>query len=168
MTRMDRLIGHQFRIRPFKELTIPYQLAMTYYMAIDGEAWDLTCDCLTARLDAEILKRELISVRKRYGETLFGTALIPTKRLIEAVLQDEYIAQNYPNQEAYLADLLNNWEVPEHPRTQRRPVILSSSDEETLQDGWHRFNCYVRDKHRTIPAIFYPKPRHLRAVGIRQ
>ena len=46
MTRMDRLIGHQFRIRPFKELTIPYQLAMTYYMAIDGEAWDLTCDCL--------------------------------------------------------------------------------------------------------------------------
>ncbi len=165
MTRMDRLIGQQFRIRPFRELPIPYQLAMTYYMAIDGEAWNLTCDYTEARLDKEVLRRELINVRKRYGDTLFGTALISTKRLVQAVFQDEYLGQAYPDWKAYQAGFTRNCSIPRHPRTQRWPVILSSFEDETLQDGWHRFNSYVRDGHKRIPAIFYPKRRHLRLKG---
>jgi hypothetical protein len=40
-------------------------------------------------------------------------------------------------------------------------VILSSSDDETLQDGWHRLHSYVRAGHADIPAVFYPEQRHL-------
>jgi hypothetical protein len=35
------------------------------------------------------------------------------------------------------------------------PVIISSDSEDTLQDGWHRFHCYIAKGVKFIPALYF-------------
>jgi hypothetical protein len=47
-----------------------------------------------------------------------------------------------------------------YPIEDRWPVIMSPFEDETFQDGWHRFHIYVANGHPDIPVIFYPENWH--------
>jgi hypothetical protein len=87
--------------------------------------------------------------------------------VLAAVIQDPEIAGYWADWKSYHDGYCapHAGGVPDHPRTNRWPVILSSTNEETLQDGWHRLHCYVRQRARLIPAVRYPKPHHAAKLG---
>ena len=89
--RTDALVWpNPGRVMTFRELPEPAQLALTHYMAIDGEAWEIpeggktytrvdrdhyrddqTGKVLTA---AACLKRDLLKGIEKYGDEKFGYA----------------------------------------------------------------------------------------------
>lgn len=46
--------------------------------------------------------------------------------------------------------------MPDHPTAALWPVILSSTPDETLQDGWHRLHDYYRKGIEMVPAVYFP------------
>jgi hypothetical protein len=179
--RFDHLlIDNGFEIKPFRELELPYQMAMAHYMAIDGEAWITATldDALGAALSKPLSDKRLFATRvavleyalpsivSEYGDTEFGTLEMPTEDVAREIVKDPTFVESNPEAtfETYMASLRKKCRVhpayPNHSDTGRWPVIWSSEADETLQDGWHRFQSYAQSGHETTPIIFYPRPRH--------
>ena len=155
MSRMENLIGDHFCIHQFRTLPLSHQLAIAWYMAIDGQAWDCFIDeNIRDEGEAKVaLMAAMPNYVREYGDTLWGAVDLPVDRVKMAVMADEDISSSFHSWDDYAV-----WygDVPEHGPENRWPVILSSSDYETLQDGWHRLHSYIRAGHTDIPAVFYP------------
>jgi len=128
-------------------------------MAVDGEAWELPKK-YAHTVSFKTIKRDFTSMLpffvKEHGSEMFGYVEIPIEDLIEAVMHDEEIGEQFQTFEDYHDWYLSQGHMPRHGPRGRWPVILSSFDEETLQDGWHRFHHYIRQGARMIPAVYYP------------
>jgi hypothetical protein len=151
------------KVMPFRDLPIPAQLAIAHYMAIDGEAWGFPEG--TANWSVSSVKKELPAMlpyfRKVYGGQRFGYVMIPMEALKESILKDQWLTEDvgiFPSYEVYDEHVHSQagFRPTEHPTTQRWPVILSSENEETLQDGWHRLHAYYHQGAKLIPAVYYP------------
>jgi hypothetical protein len=160
-------------IMPFRSLSIPAQLALIQYMSIDGEAWDTSAamdnDIYEYQLQfrnhydspkankawADILRKHRLSFIEEHGGEEFGYVTIPTASLIESVMQDaDFAAESFEqHHQWYMHHCLKHSAVD----PEAWPVILSSFGDETLQDGWSRFNSYVERRLALCPAIFYPR-----------
>jgi hypothetical protein len=167
-----------FEIIPFRDLPREHQMAMAWYMAIDGEAWEGVIDWNGINMPGDpdtitieerdsfnrrVLEEHLDQFIATYGDVEFGIATWPTNRIIESIYgdddkpgEDETLAAVY----AYYQEPITGYHVVEYPKEKRWPVIMSGLDEETLQDGWHRFKIYASNGHQDIPVMFYPKEWH--------
>lgn len=163
-TRNKRLI-RRFggRMMPFRELPVPAQLAIAWYMAVDGEAWELPPQFVPYHVSVQKITREFRSMlpwfRKEYGSKRFGYVEIPTDVLTDEVMEDVWMAEDLPPMrdfEEYHRWYVGQKHMPDHPATGRWPVILSGFEDETLQDGWHRLHDYYRKGAEMIPAVYYP------------
>ena len=159
--RLDQLLGDSYQLLAFHELSPEYQLAIAHYMAIDGEAWDCLFSEEIARIQSPVaaLRDALRTYVCEYGDTRWGLVELPADSLKAAIMADIEIKSDFETWDAYAAWYCKGV-VPTHPLSERWPVILSSDDEETLRDGWHRCHCYMRRGDSTIPAVFYPEKRH--------
>jgi len=159
--RLDSLIADDYTLQRFADLPTPYQMAIVWFMAVDGEAWDgvdlssLPCDDLKPEL-TELLPKYV----EFYGDTLFGSAFLSATAIQDAVMCDPEISEAFSGWEEYHLWYLAGG-APKHPERDRWPVILSDDDMETLRDGWHRFHSYVRDGAVGIPTVFFPEDHHL-------
>ena len=165
---LDQLLAGKYSIRPYSELTRPYQLALAHYMAVDGEAWDNFLVLPSTRNTQEVICRALNLALpqyvKQYGQVKFGIAKLTSRAVIKSVAATPEIAEDFEDWKAYHKWYCSQGGAVDHPRRNRWPVILSNTDDETLRDGWHRLHCYVSQGARNLPAVFYPHPHHLRSV----
>lgn len=159
--RRDSLIGNQYTVKRFADLSVPEQLAIVMFLAVDGAAWErVNLSALPFdNVEAE-LKGVLPQFAELYGSTLFGTVTLGAEAMQKAVMSDPEISEDFSCWDEYHAAYLSGG-APKHPETDRWPVILSSDDSETIQDGWHRFHSYLRDGATEVPAVFFPSDHHL-------
>jgi hypothetical protein len=159
-------------VLPYRDLPRPHQLAIAHYMSIDGEAWDFVNDNWRNHpfwkknnpshkdrdeYDAYIYRVMLRNVSHfvdQYGKVKFGVVEIPTD-----IMSVEILKNGWPGPLVNTVSLYREWiqkhtTIPNHPKTKRWPVILDSTDQ-LLQDGWHRFHCYLLRGDKTIPAVYY-------------
>lgn len=169
----------------FRDMPRPYQYAMIYYMAIDGEAWELFEDVSNEKLNQlekhygrgneefwiEVNKEHKKNIAKtlsqyieKYGDEEFWIGEIPTQDAIKYVVQfddeDEITEEWYEprNKENPLYGYHEN-----HPKENRWPCIINTTFEDGKnyggfwQDGWHRFTTYTYQGAKMIPAIAYPE-----------
>lgn len=157
LSKRNRALVREFggRVMAFRSLPRPAQLSIAHYMAIDGEAWGLPDDYAPHTVSVQKFPSMLPFFIKKHGSKKFGYIEIPTDVLIDMVMQDEGM-DRFGNFEEYHRWYVSQGHMPEHAPRSRWPVILSSEDDETLQDGWHRFHDYVRQGARMIPAVYYP------------
>lgn len=142
---------HGGKVLPFRKLSIPAQAAMAFYMSVDGTAWD----------QPSTLDRDIVEVlpwyRRQYGSDRFGYVELPTKEVVSAIWDvHEDLREEYGSIQEWVEWYRSHGDVPDHPENSRWPVILSSIEDEFLQDGWHRFSDYLRKGAKVIPAIYYP------------
>jgi hypothetical protein len=132
-------------------------------MAIDGEAWQFPEG--TENWSVVKVKKELPSdlpyFRGKYGTKRFGYVRIPMEALQESILKDPWLVSDvraFGSYEEYDEWLHGQpgFRTTKQPTTNRWPVILSSTDDETLQDGWHRLHAYYHQGAEMIPALYYP------------
>lgn len=81
----------------------------------------------------------------------YGLVNIPMERMIESIMEDEEIEENFETFEEYHQAYTDG--KPMTGYDQVWPVILSDFNDETLQDGWHRFHAYYQRGLKTVPAI---------------
>lgn len=174
--RIAPLVAGRGRIYRFRDLPRPAQFAIIHYMSVDGEAWVHPTDLPgSPQVDwweadhkwrsrdrrvlapVEVYGALLDKYVARYGDTEWGYAEIPMVDLATSVMQDQDIA-DWGEFDHY-RDWYARQGVPRHPATNRWPVILSSKgdQEETLQDGWHRFHSYYRSGAQVVPAVWFPE-----------
>ena len=174
--------NHKGQLVKFRDLPLEAKLAVAYYMALDGEAWNAPDTLYAAYRKANDYGREhnwkgkqfdtLTKAAKQlfidtidhfvrdYGDEEFGyVAAVPIRTLIESCMKDRELAQDWNGLEGWKP--YHKWYIgrgSKHAATSDLwPVILSCFPDETLQDGWTRFHQYV-DRHlETCPAIFYPR-----------
>lgn len=176
MTRTDELLGGDYEIVAFRDLPQEHRLAMAWYMAVDGEAWadvfeDLPedADCPDIGEDRDgwaafwlaALRERMPRIDDMHGDVEFGMATVPMDRMVAAIEADPDMAQEGVT--SYRDTVMSRDGSVAHGTAARWPVILSTSDDETLQDGWHRMASYVRSGCSDVPCLFYPEERHLRA-----
>jgi hypothetical protein len=156
----------------FKNLPPECQLALIHYMAIDGEAWDgpekmydafrkahahtFGSDEYNKAMDkaCKKVKDSLPHFVKNYGEVVFGyIERLDLKELIAQVMTDDDLTEQ--TWEEY-----HKWYMSKGTKHQARsnlyPVILSSWNGETLEDGWNRFHHYAERNLSYFPAIWFP------------
>lgn len=173
-----KLFEQGFDLVAFKDLPPEHQMAMAWYMAVDGEAWDDVIDWDSIKFPKgignsddprwhetrkQVVADNMQSFIEKYGDREFGIATWPAKDLVTSVAGDDFAKE-----EGYSFDRLwanyqkpvENYFVTSHPKDRLWPVIMSNHDDETLQDGWHRFHLYVANGHEDIPVIFYPEAWH--------
>jgi hypothetical protein len=155
--RLIREFGGE--VMPYRDLPRPAQLAMAWYMAVDGEAWELPPEYPPYVTGLREIKKNFSGMLswfvKTYGKRKFGYVEIPADVLIESIMEDPEIKEQFKGFEDYHRWYVRQGHMPDHESRNRWPVILSHDDEETLQDGWHRFHEYVRQGARVIPALYY-------------
>lgn len=166
--RMDTLIGDRYSILRFADLPTHCQIAMAWYAVMECSEWQEVAvpDWATDEQAKAGLALLLPKYIELYGEELFGIVTLSADALISSVMQDEDIAGGYASWDEYHASYIGGGDVPEHPKADRWPVLLSYDNYETLWDGWHRFHSYVRDGATEILAIFNPEKHHLDARRI--
>jgi hypothetical protein len=170
--RLNRLLLGRYRIVPYAELPEPYQLALAYWMCIDGEAWDPKFDAATteaicpayehARSGSaavkDALRKSLPGLVRRYGRKLFGVAEIPPSALLETLACDANFLEEGGTLTGFGGEPVA---ADAHPATNRWPVILSATGPELMEDGWHRLGCYVHRGDETLPVVFFPTPKQI-------
>lgn len=166
MSRMDVLIGQAYQLVAYRDLSVPCQLAIAQFLAIDGDAWEPFFDVrkLEEGNTGPALMASLPEYVRVYGDTLVGVIDLPAQRIKQAVMADPDLATSYSSWEDYTASYCAGGDVPHYGVENRWPVILSSDDYETLLDGWHRLHSYMRAGFASIPAIFFPGERHISAL----
>lgn len=103
---------------------------------------------------------------KQYGDHVFprdepvGSVRIPMAALVRSVMRDDEIREGYASfadyHRAYMGAALRDEKKRIVDKTSDRwPVILSGTDDQTFEDGWHRFHVYYDRKLKKIPAIFF-------------
>lgn len=146
-------------VMPFRDLPRPAQYAMAWYMAIDGEAWEMPPEFPPYEVTFQKIKRDFSKTLpffiEKYGDKKFGYVEIPTPVMTKAIMEGEEIRDQFKEFSDYHRWYLKHGPMPRHERRNRWPVILSSFEDETLQDGWHRFHDYVRQGAEVIPALYY-------------
>jgi len=152
------------RVMAFRNLPIPAQLAMAWYMAVDGEAWELPPEQVSDETSLLEITRDFSEMLpwfiKKYGSKRFGYVEIPMEVLTKQVMRDQWMKEDMPNLKDF--EQYHRWYVrqggmPDHPLTDLWPVILSTNyEEETLEDGWHRLHDYYRKGVEIVPAVYFP------------
>lgn len=164
------------QILSFEELPEEAQLALARYMSLDGEAWEVP-PALEAEFDeigmnfgynhpegrqqtAAALRDAIPSYIARYGDFEIGYhPCIPTEKLMNAMmiqLEEDPMVPPMTLEEFHEWYLNSSGVIEEHDVTKPLwPVILSSFDDEVLQDGAHRFHHYVNMGVSCIPALYY-------------
>lgn len=166
--RMNALVANAYSIQPFAELPLPYQLAIVQYLAVECGVWN---EVALWHYSEAFLKSSLAELLPAFvevhGEELFGTVRLGVSQLTEAVMEDEEISDSHASWDDYHAWYASCDDMPSYPSTERWPVFLSASDDETIRDGWHRLHSYVRDGAKVIPAVFIPTAQHVSSGGIK-
>lgn len=165
MNNFELIDSSGFEIVAFRDLSLPYQLALAYYMSVDGDAWDLFAKLPKRSNDNDILRHALTSAMplyvEHYGDIKFGISLIPSDAFAKAYV--EYHLENaFGSWDEYM-ESASNFLGPKHSTTDRWPVILSSDEDEILQDGHNRAHCYLNAGQTDIPAVFFPSQAQLRS-----
>jgi hypothetical protein len=168
------------KIMRYRDLTRPYQLAIGYYMSIDGDVWDFVNDNWRnhrfwykenpSNKDREEFDRYVFRVMvrsiplfiKEYGGNKFGVGEFPTEILIKRIIDCGWPSAEINTIESYKDWVKKNTGIPGHPKRNRWPVILDSYDDSYdneannfLQDGFHRMHCYLLRGDKTIPFVYY-------------
>jgi hypothetical protein len=162
-------------LAPFGKLPRTAKMAMVQYMAIDGEAWDLSPkldDDTTQHLRNYRTNLHSLEATAAWNKLLQGNLLfyldkyhdfdmgfipaLPMQELIDEVTRDAEIRLDYKDWDTY-----HKWYMslePKHlaPSEEPWPVILSSFPDETLQDGWTRFHQYAQQGRTHCPALWFP------------
>ena len=183
----DLIRDHCGVVMPFSQLPAAAQLAMAYYMSVNGEAWELQAEVEEAyfncsqqwqarSIEAESMGETAIGEHdaiyrpakvaftaalpffvENYGGREFGLVTVPIAALIAAHLQLHREDDDFPGDfDAYHAWFLNHCGTEDHGDSVW-PVILDSTGDALLQDGWHRFHSYVERKLEQIPCLYYPR-----------
>ena len=142
------------------------QCALAWYMSVDGEGWEVPEICRVGAppIDFTDAVRQGAYDAHRNERIGFhpGISVVDLKK---AVMLDCDM-QDYPHQnfEQYHERYLNIARPVDHDVTKPLwPIVLASVPKneddahyfETLQDGWHRFHCYVRKGVQKIPALYF-------------
>lgn len=182
MNRNERLARkHNAKVMAFRDLPAEARYSLIFYMAVGGEAWDISPELEQAwskglkkyRKDNPKYWDKIDSIAKRvlktskgmqfyldkYGDEKFGYANIPTSALKEAYMKAEWGADSFGCNWKDFKDYSNwykeNQDCPKHSPKNKWPCILSTHSEELLEDGWHRFHRYIELGCRKIPCLFY-------------
>lgn len=153
----DMIMRNHGHIMRYDQLDVGAQKAVAWYMAVDGEAWEIP-PRLAKWFDfkrivgSKQISRYLAYYRKNYGMCRFGRADITTEDLLRVMTPyavknglAENMLEHFKSSSSYhQADDKIPW-----------PVILAA-DEEIIQDGWNRLTCYVQRGMEKIPAVWYP------------
>lgn len=154
-----------YKIKRFSDLPESHMMAIVWYMACDGGAWDVLGDIEDAPmgdcLEAARLAREALPLYvEQYGDVEFGVATAPSGLFKDAMMADPEIADEFSSWDGYAAWYAKHRDVPNHSAENRWPAILSDHDDEIIQDGSHRIHSYLAAGHVDVPLIFYPEERH--------
>lgn len=177
-TKVKLISRNKGEVLKYRDLPKEAQLAIAQYMAVDGEAWlfedtvlfegleDRPVGCSPAdslRIQdrnqnkiAGQIEEILPTIIERKGDSEFGIVDVLTKELIREMWgTNSLLVEEYDTFEEY-----HEWFVSSDSGYMRDnptwPVILSSFDDELLQDGWHRFHSYVKIGAEKITCIWYP------------
>ena len=131
------------RIFEYRDLPLEAQVAIHHYMAADGCFWN------TDSTEASV---------ELYGNMKFGFVMVPMHVLQEEVMKSEFMHEDFPGITGF--DEYHQWFMHCGGMEGRGgrgvwPVILSSTTDEALQDGWHRFHQYVERGLDVVPAVYY-------------
>jgi hypothetical protein len=177
---------HKGRMVAMKHLPLVYQMTAAQYMSLAGEAdaWDrppvleawleknwpiITSDrekgqksvLKHQRLFAVEFPKHMPFYLERYGDTMFGVVEIPIAEMIALIMKGGDMVECYNgNWDEYHAWYLNQGYIPDYDVS--KPlwpvwIDINGSGDELLEDGWHRFNDYVRKGVQVIPAIYFPE-----------
>lgn len=162
--QIARLIAqHQGKVVTMKSASEEVALALTHYMAIDGEAWDEapSLAALYGQQSPALWKDLFVSAlpwyRERYSKYKFGLVIVPMESLIPLVMKSGDIPTDWPDFASYHKWYLGEGHMPDHDITKPLwPVILDGEcGDEIFQDGWHRFHHYYRSGVKQVPCIYY-------------
>jgi hypothetical protein len=184
---------HAGEVRKYEDLPQEAQLALAHYMAIDGEAWELAPG-LEKAIEKHAAyfrgkKRGIKATRawnntlagflpfyvEQYGNLDFGyISALPVVALIAAVMKDAEMeldwhgVEGWKKYHAWYMEKSRGVAGPKHraPADDPWPVILSSFDDETLQDGWTRFHQYAENGRETCPAVWFPRQQSRTGAGV--
>lgn len=147
------------RLVKFKNLTLPYQLSIIQWMAVDGEAWTLKDNAVKPR------KKHVSEIIPQHGNKVFGVVVLPLEALGQKVFEsfDETDKNDYKDfngyHKWYMDAFDSQMKLSNHPPTNRWPCILASSKDEedfgVLADGWHRLHRYIEQGAKIIPCVFF-------------
>ena len=152
---------HGGQVLPYAKLSKPSQLAMAFYMSVDGEAWplpkalqDFPDLSRTPEFQAAFRRQRCHYVR-RHGCEAFGYVELPLQTAIDMVWFCRDPGETHGSFEAY-----HKWYKPfiedKHSAKDPWPSIIDTGGETFLQDGWHRFHRYVDLKLKKLPFLYYP------------
>jgi len=173
---------YNYKILSFKKLPVEARYALIYYMAINGEAWEIADGLEEAwrkglpsinngsakywnKVDS--IAKEAIKTSKvmkfymdNYGNEKFGFVHIPTHAMKKRFMESEWGGRDENSDWKTFTEYTDwyktiRYDIPKHSKKKRWPCILSGFDEELLEDGWHRFHRYIDLGCRYIPCIFY-------------
>lgn len=152
------LIGDSARIVPYAELPLEHQLAIAYYMAINGSAWEFDYDAVSDLDDTSFMqffKTCIPLFIKKYGSMSFGMTTITSEQAKAALMANPEIAESFATWDEYHAWYLGAQGVPKYTGNMWPVILGAEGDDETFEDGNRRLHSYLRDGHEIIPAVYY-------------
>ena len=136
-------------IMAFGDLPLGYQMAVTHYLAIDGEAWSVPSG------HSRITKKDLERFARLNSFFQIGVVSIPRRVLEESIMAD-FDLDEFRSFSDYHRWCISQKFMPNH-KNHDWPSILSQMEDETFEDGWHRFHSYYRQGLEIFPCAFFPR-----------
>ena len=163
---------HGMKVLCYRDLSVEYQAAIAYYMAIDGSAWELPEGIVVeadirltqskqhrygiGKFYGKLLPKYLDFFVKKFGGMKFGVVNIPMSVCkAEVMKRDKDMAEDHKDFETYHKWYKRDCGIPRHKHTNPWPCILSGFNDEVFEDGWHRFHRYVQLGLDSVPCVIY-------------
>jgi len=160
----------------FKDLPLHHQFAYAWYMAIDGEAWELFDSAPDNKTNyythlknlRKWMFRNMDLYISRYGKTRVGVLDVPMSDFTK--LAYEYSEKWHDdigfNEGGFKDfDAYHKWYMKQRKGEFKAhtdndyPGILNGFEKDEsgiLEDGWHRFHTYYKKGLKKMPLIYFP------------
>ena len=180
MTNKQIIKKYGGKVVAFKDMPKPYQMAIAWYMAVDGEAWDIFYSAPDNNVSYEKhtkalrawMSRNMDLYVSRYGKKKFGMLTVPMADFARLAYEYSVTAHSDLFEVEYIKSFedYHKWYMKQskgefklHTETTWPGILNDFEKDESgiLQDGWHRFNTYYKKGLKKMPLVYYPYQRRL-------
>jgi hypothetical protein len=185
MTRSQFIKKYGGKTIKFKDMPFEHQFSLAWYMAVDGEVWELPKEYKPSQkyinsnyfryikeLSKEF-KKALPIIVEEHSEEKFGLLNVPMKDFIKILWgkhkklrgkHKKLNCEDIPEIEEGQKDFktYHKWYMTERKgefinhTSNKFPSILDGTwTDELIQDGWHRFHVYVEKGLKKMPLVYF-------------
>lgn len=155
----------QLKKTKFSDMPRSYQIGVVIraYEVNEDIEWSVTPANIDWIKDVSVVDKLIADYSAHYPDRVLSYGLIPTEKIIDKVSENE-VVKDYKGGFMECHEAYASTNPAKHSQADI-PLLVSSDEDEFIEDGWHRFHRYIDMGVKEMPVVVYSAEEYFEKGG---